>query len=387
MVLSPGIPHTYPKPHQAVENARRYYVPIVGDIDLLAQSNDAFTVGVTGTNGKSTTTALVAHILEKNGKVMQVGGNLGIPVMDFTPPQKDSAVILELSSYQLETAPNLKCDVAVFLNISADHLDRHGGIDGYIAAKENIFKKSSVAILGQDDDFSVAVTERRQSSHEIKVIPISSQKRHPDGVTVLNGTLFDDINHLTFDLSNILSLPGSHNGQNAAASYAACLSYGLTGNDIIHAMRSFPGLPHRQQLVATVKGIRFINDSKATNADAAKRALACYNDIYWIIGGQPKDTGLSGLEQYTQCIRQAYIIGQASDEFAAWCTENNIPHQICGTLDIAVKNAGADAAKDDVANAVVLLSPACASWDQFDSYEHRGDVFTELAHQLQSQNQ
>jgi UDP-N-acetylmuramoylalanine--D-glutamate ligase len=390
MILSPGIPHTYPEPHPVAAAAKEAGLPIIGDIELLSQAyRQAAFIGITGTNGKSTTTALIAHILAQDTAPMAVGGNLGTPVVELDGLGAGGRYVLELSSYQLELAPSLTCRVAVLLNFSPDHLDRHGGMQGYIGAKMRIFKNqrpSDIAIIGVDDDHARFAFTVVADTHRQRVIAVSGQQPLAGGVYVDNGVLFDDMQDKdlrVMDMAEAPALPGSHNFQNAAAAYATCRVLGLDRAMIVAGLKSFPGLPHRQQRVAEVAGISFVNDSKATNPDAACRALACYEPIYWIAGGRAKEgASLEPMEPHLSRVAKAFLIGEAEEQFAGWLTQKGIAFERCGTLARATKAAFAAAKGDGKANATILLSPACASWDQFRSFEHRGDTFTALARTL-----
>ncbi len=382
LVLSPGIPHTWPKPHPIATLAKKHKVEIIGDIELLGRAErHASYVGVTGTNGKSTTTALIGHILKKAGRRAAIGGNIGTPVLALDSV-KDGTYVLEMSSYQLELTVSITFDVAVMLNISPDHLDRHGGMDGYVAAKKTIFHRQTsprTAVIGVDDARSEEIHRQLTSVGDQIVIPISAARRLHRGVFAIDGILYDAIRDSAAqvaDLRPIPTLPGQHNWQNAAAAYAACRAMGIDSAVITDAMASYPGLPHRQELVATVDGVRFINDSKATNADATSKALACYDAIYWIAGGVPKEGGIASLKDFFPRLRHSYLIGQAANEFAQ--TLGDAPHTIVGTLDQAITAARRDAVRDGISGAVVLLSPACASFDQFANFEARGDAFRTL---------
>jgi len=379
LVLSPGIPHTYPQPNPVAALARTHRVEIIGDIELLARSErQASYIGITGTNGKSTTTALVGHILGRAGRRVAVGGNIGTPVLALDP-LGDGLYVLEMSSYQLELTPSLIFDVAVLINITPDHLDRHGGMDGYVAAKRLIFrgqKTPQTAVIGVDDDHCRAIQAELARRGAATVIPISAARRLERGVYVEAGILYDAIDGTPVpvaDLNPIPTLPGAHNWQNAAAAYAACRAVGVSAAAIAAALATYPGLPHRQELAALVDGVPFINDSKATNADAVAKALVCYDAIYWIAGGKPKEGGIDALTPFFPRIRRAYLIGEAAEAFAR--TLGPVPHEITGTLAAAVAAAHRDTAGGKARGAVVLLSPACASFDQFASFEARGDAF------------
>jgi UDP-N-acetylmuramoylalanine--D-glutamate ligase len=384
LVLSPGIPHSFPEPHPVTARARAAGTEIIGDIELLVRSRpDARYVGVTGTNGKSTTTALIGHILKAAGRTVAIGGNLGTPALALAPLGADGVYVLELSSYQLELTQSLAADVAVLLNVTPDHLDRHGGMDGYIAAKRRIFgvgRPAQSAVIGMDDAPSRALAAALAPAGVPQVIPISAETRAPGGVFVEAGALVDDLDagaKRVLDLASLARLPGRHNWQNVAAAYAAARRLGVAEAEIAAALRSFPGLAHRQELVATIDGVRYVNDSKATNADAAARALACYDDIYWIAGGIAKAGGIAALAPLFPRLRHAFLIGRAAPEFAETLA-GHVPFSRCADLAAAVAAAHGAAAATAQPGAVVLLSPACASFDQFADFEARGEVFRRL---------
>ncbi|MEP3113582.1 UDP-N-acetylmuramoyl-L-alanine--D-glutamate ligase [Nisaea sp.] len=381
LVLSPGIPHTHPAPHPAAVHAKAAGVAIIGDVELLlAECPDAKIVAITGTNGKSTSTALIGHIFATAGKQAEVGGNLGTPVLSFASLGADGTYILELSSYQLELTPSLAPDIAILLNISPDHLDRHGGLAGYIAAKQRIFANQAAgatAIVGIDDTDSAAIADTLE-----RVIRISgADNAHADIHS--SGTLLIAGGETLHDLSAAHTLPGAHNHQNAAAAFAAARAAGIGGDVIAQAINSFPGLAHRQELVTECGGVRYVNDSKATNADATERALGCYAPIYWVAGGLAKEGGIAPLKPYFPRIRHAFLIGEAAAKFGETLGDA-VPHTSCGTLDKAVAAAHALAMTEHLDGATLLLSPAAASFDQFDSFEQRGDRFREQVLQLTS---
>jgi UDP-N-acetylmuramoylalanine--D-glutamate ligase len=309
LVLSPGIPHRFPAPHPVAQAARDADVPIVSDVELLARARpDATFIGITGTNGKSTTTSLIGHILESAGCKVAVGGNLGTPVLTLPPLGADGVYVLEMSSYQLEITPSPVFDVALLLNISPDHLDRHGGMTGYIAAKRAIFHGARTAIVGIDDEHSRAIRAALAQGDGVKTIPVSGIDAAPGGVYVEAGQLIDDMAgraERVADLNQARALPGVHNGQNAAAAYAAVRAIDLGRESAARGILTFPGLAHRQELIATLRGVRYINDSKATNADATARALACYENIYWIAGGVAKEGGIDSLQSLHSRIAHA----------------------------------------------------------------------------------
>ena len=383
LILSPGIPHSYPKPHIVAKKAKKANTPIIGDVEIFAENFvEPHIIGITGTNGKSTTTALVGHILRCAQLPAEIGGNIGFPVLEFENTLDAGYQVLELSSYQLELTPSLCCEIAVILNISPDHLDRHGGMGGYKAAKFKIMEslpENAIAIIGIDDQESIGIakwlTENKYKN--LCVIPISGRVVPENGVGVLNGQLVKNIdceNEVVINLHDKAVLPGVHNQQNAAAATAIALALGISNNIIKKAIASFDGLPHRQELVGTFNRLTFVNDSKATNADATARALSCYNSIYWILGGQSKQGGIELLSEFFPNIRHAFLIGECSEEFAD-VLNGAVKFTSCGTIQNAIETI-----KNDIPNiyndeVVILLSPAAASFDQFESYEARGDTF------------
>lgn len=386
LVLSPGIPHTHPSPHPAASAAKACDVPIVGDVALLADSCPAARyVGITGTNGKSTTTALIGHILEQAGRTVQVGGNLGTPPMDFSALGTDGIYVLEMSSYQLELSP-VHFDVAVLLNITPDHLARHGGMDGYVAAKSQIFDGQTAddtAVVSIDDERCIGIAEALTSGPR-KVLPVSVNGSVAGGVYVDNHHLIDATDggaEKILDLSIATTLPGRHNWENAAAAYATALALGIDRDTVLDGICSFPGLPHRQQMVGVIDGIAFVNDSKATNAEAAAKALTCYPTIYWIAGGVEKEGGYDDLLPCLGHVRHAFLIGEGAANIEA-ALDTKVPHTRSGDLTTAVKDAYALAKAEGAHRPVVLLSPACASFDQFENFEIRGDAFCRAVNDL-----
>ena len=385
LVLAPGIPFTY-KPHKLVAKARATTVAIIGDIELLVEAcPQARFVGITGTNGKSTTTALLGHLLTQAGVKAQIGGNLGPPALGLAPPEADEAMVLELSSYQLDLTVQACFDIAVLLNISADHLDRHGDMAGYIAAKKRIFRDHSgavdqTAVIGIDDAHSRAVYDDVSGRTGWTAIPISAAQQPAGGVYVSDGILIDDRDGAAkpvADLRSIVTLTGRHNWQNAAAAYAAASALGVDAAKIAAAFESYPGLPHRLELVTTIANVRYINDSKATNGEAAAVALACFDAIYWIVGGQAKEDGLTPTLNVLSGVRAAFLIGEAQDTFFEQL-QDRIPATKCGDLATAIALAKEQAEQDGVRDAVILLSPAAASFDQWPNFEARGDGFRAL---------
>ena len=390
LVLSPGIPYKFPQPHRLVRMAEMTGVPVIGDMELFARAVQALPerarpkiVAITGTNGKSTTTALIGHILKQAGRDARVGGNIGTGVLDLAALHSNAIYVLEMSSYQLDLVKSLRCDVAVFMNVSPDHLDRHGGMDGYQAAKMRIFQNQTdkdVAVIGFDDVYSQSIAIGLSARGPQKVVQISSTYTLGKGISAVDGRLYDNQSgkaEFVGKLDECPALIGRHNYQNAAAAYAACRALGLDPATIMAGLRSFPGLAHRMEAVGEIDGIGFINDSRATNAQAAEQALRSFKNIYWIAGGVPKAEGIAPLASLFPNVTKAYLIGQAEDVFAA-TLNGKVPAQVCGALERAVDAAFRDAKAAGEPGAVILLSPACASQDQFRDYEHRGDVFRSL---------
>jgi UDP-N-acetylmuramoylalanine--D-glutamate ligase len=388
VVWSPGIPHVHPAPHPVAVAARRAQVPLVCDVELLCRANLAARyVGITGTNGKSTTTTLIGHVLAAAGAPLAVGGNLGTPALDLPSLGLDGTYVLELSSYQLELLDQARFDVAVLLNITPDHLARHGGMEGYIEAKSSLFAKlrgDGVAVLGIDDAPSRQIFEALTQRSGLTLLPISAERFIEGGISAVDGVLVDDSAgraEKIVDLGRIASLPGRHNWQNACAAFAVAKSCGMAREEIAAQLESYPGLHHRQELVAIIDGVRYVNDSKATNADAAEKAMVCYDNIYWIAGGQAKEGGIESLAPLFSRVRRAFLIGEAAPAFAK-TLEGKVAVELCGTLEAAVGKARDAAIEDNIPGAVVLLSPACASWDQFKSFEHRGEMFRQAVDAL-----
>jgi UDP-N-acetylmuramoylalanine--D-glutamate ligase len=413
LVLSPGAPLTHPKPHWTVDKAREAGVPVVGDIELFARALDALpqgrrpkVVAITGTNGKSTTTALIGWVLQQAGLTVYVGGNIGIGVLALPEPTPGAVYVIEVSSYQLDLTTRFAPDVAILTNVSPDHLDRHGGMEGYVAAKRRIFQAQgpeAVALVGVDEEWGQGIVRDLAS----RVLTISSahpgESRDPvlssghdagdqraaashpperpqdwvpafagmSGIEVRSTSIESD-GAILADLSAARSLPGRHNAQNAAFAYAAARALGVSHEAAVKGLLTFPGLAHRMEAVGHIGPVRFINDSKATNADAARQALSAYPKVFWIAGGKPKDGGIDDLTDLFPRVAKAYLIGDAAQAFAD--TLGDTPHVISKTMDAAVAAAAADAQAAG-GDQIVLLSPACASFDQFPDFEARGEVF------------
>ena len=393
LILSPGIPHLYPEPHPIVLRAWAHDVVVDNDIGLFFKSYstrdwDMFdimprVVCITGSNGKSTTTTLVVHILTEAGKSVQMGGNIGRGVLDLDPAKDAEIVVLELSSYQTDLARSLTPDIGVFMNLSADHLDRHNGMGGYFAAKRRLFIEGGPdrAVIGVDElEGKYLANEMRQEvvSGDPVITISSGQKLQGQGWSVFarKGFLAEWRKGRqvgSVDLRNVGGLPGAHNHQNACAAYAVCRSLGLSPKVIESALKTYPGLPHRCQVLGISNGITFVNDSKATNADAAEKSLLAFKNIHWIAGGQAKEGGIAKVVPLMDRVKQAYFIGEAAEQFSDQI--GDAPHVISKTIEQAVIDAVANASTGDV----ILLAPACASFDQYRNFELRGDAFIAAA--------
>ena len=388
LIVSPGIPHLYPAPHKVITAALLAGIPVDNDIGLFFRSYatpdwDDFdttprVVCVTGSNGKSTTTALIHHILDVAGRHTQMAGNIGRGVLDIDPAEDGEVVVLELSSYQTDLARSLTPDVAVFTNLSPDHLDRHAGLGGYFAAKRRLFAEGGPdrAVVGVDEaEGQFLANQLSEGAADDRVIRISSgQKLEGFGWSVFarKGYLAEwrrGKQVASIDLRDVAGLPGAHNHQNACAAYAVCRSLGLGPKLIETAFASFAGLPHRSQVVGTKGGVRFVNDSKATNVDSAAKALQAFPRIRWIAGGMGKDGGIAGLVPHLGSVAKAYLIGHSARDFAREL--GAVPYEICETMARAVVLAAAEAEPGDV----VLLAPAAASFDQYPDFEKRGEDF------------
>jgi len=394
LVLAPGVPMTHPQPHWTVELARRAGVDVIGDIELFSQvlkqtGRQIPFVAITGTNGKSTTTALISHVLATVGRDVQMGGNIGRAVLDLDPVGNDSAgqvYVIECSSYQIDLAPSLQPEVGVLLNVIPDHLERHGTIENYSGIKERLVAASTTAVVGVDDDICSQIAERISGTNA-RLIRISGSAECGADIGFDGTALRDVAGNVLMSLSDIGSLRGCHNGQNAAAALAVCRALGLSDAQVLAGFKSFPGLAHRMEQVGQVEGVLFINDSKATNAEAAAPALSSFGRVHWIAGGLAKQGGIEPLAPHFHRIAKAYLIGEAAGMFAVQLGDT-IPYEIAGTLEDAVNHAARDSAQDverqlaakgankmEADQAVVLLSPAAASFDQFPNFEIRGDAF------------
>ncbi len=386
LVLSPGAPLTHPAPHWTVESAKAAGVPVIGDMELFGRAVAATpegrrprVVAITGTNGKSTTTALIGWILNRAGKDARIGGNIGVGVLSLPDMHAGAIYVLEVSSYQLDLVHGFKPDVSVLTNVSPDHLERHGTMEGYVAAKRRIFRNQDwgdTAVIGIDDPWGQQVCTELTAAGRRTVRPISAGRAVGRGVYALQGLLYDATGDRTVevaDLNRARSLPGRHNWQNAAAAYAAVRALGLTQEEAAEGLLTFPGLEHRMEEVGRIGKVRFINDSKATNVDAARQAMSSYPRFWWIAGGRAKTGGIADLKPLFGRIERAYLIGEAATDFAR-AISDAAPWTISGDLETAVAQAWTDAMASG-SEAVVLLSPACASFDQYPDFEARGEAF------------
>jgi len=391
LVLAPGVPLTHPAPHWVVERAHEANVPVIGDIELFCRERARIAPGapfvaITGTNGKSTTTALVAHLAASAGMDVQMGGNIGTAILSLQPPAPGRVHVVECSSYQIDLAPSLDPSIGILINLSEDHLDRHGSMAHYAAVKERLVAgvpRGGTAIVGVDDAWCSAIADRIDRG-ERNAVRISVRRALRSGFYAEQQKIMraDDGRATALaDLSGIGSLRGLHNAQNAACATAAALALGLDAAQIQKGLRSFPGLAHRMEQVGRRGRVLLVNDSKATNADSAAQALACFSDIFWIAGGKPKTGGIESLRRFFPRIRKAFLIGEAAPDFAATLA-GEVPHEIDGTLDKALAAALRDAEASTSPEPVVLLSPACASFDQYRNFEVRGDAFRDLVRAL-----
>lgn len=389
LIVSPGVPHLYPEPHPLIRKAWVHGVAVDNDVGLFFRALvrpewDEFdvlprVVCVTGSNGKSTTTALIGHLLASAGKPVQVGGNIGRAVLDLDPPGDGEIVVLELSSFQIELARVLAPDIALFLNFSPDHIERHGGAGGYFAAKRRLFAEGSPekTVIGVDEPEgeSLAGGFGNRSVEQGPLIRVSTRRLSEDGgwsVIAERGFLSERRSGrqlASADLRELDGLKGLHNHQNACSAWAACRLLGLSPRNIRSGLASFRGLPHRCQTILEHGGVLFVNDSKATNADSASRALAAYRNIRWIAGGRAKSGGIASLGRVLDRVRKTYLVGESAETFSEQLGDRS--KVISGTVAAAVAAAAAEAESGDV----ILLSPAAASYDQFASFEDRGDTF------------
>jgi UDP-N-acetylmuramoylalanine--D-glutamate ligase len=391
LILTPGAPLTHPAPHWSVLLARAAGVEVIGDIELFCRERrrhapDAPFVAITGTNGKSTTTALIAHLMKVAGYDTQMGGNIGTAILSLEPPRTGRVHVIEMSSYQIDLTSSLDPTVGILINVSEDHIDRHGTLEHYAAVKERLVagvQERGTAVVGVDDNWCRNIADRLDRAGK-RVVRISVRNPLADGIYVERETIVQASGGARSEIARIGgigSLRGLHNAQNAACAAATAIALGVGLDVLQNGLRSFPGLAHRMEQVGRLGHVLFVNDSKGTNADAAAHALSSFGDIFWIAGGRPKAGGITSLTEYFPRIRKAYLIGEAAPEFATTLGDG-VPHEISETLDVAVANAARDAEASGLHFPVVLLSPACASFDQYPNFEIRGAKFCELVNAL-----
>lgn len=396
--FAPGIPLYFPKPHKILEICKKTQAKLVCDIGLFCQNNpEQNFLAITGTNGKSTTTALTGFIFKELNLSSEIAGNIGIPCFDLPVLPKNSAYIFEASSYQLDLLDQTRFKSVAFLNITPDHIDRHGSLAGYIEAKKRIFINQvagDYAAINVDNINSKAVFDelKNNKNYSAKLIPISTKSVNEGGVSIIGGVLYNKIDGADsqFNLGQIF-LKGEHNAENISMAFALTYTYlkqqnlleKISPDKIIEAIRKFKGLRHRMQFLGQISGVSFINDSKATNAESTEHALKAYDNILWIVGGKPKDGGISSLQPYFEKITKAYLIGEAQEDFAKILAENQVNFEKCGNLENAIKKSFFDAKNNSLKENNILLSPACASFDQWKNFEERGDFFCKTFNELQ----
>lgn len=380
--FSPGIPLYFPKQHKILEIIKKTGAQLVCDIELFClKNNQSDFIAITGTNGKSTTVALTGFILKEIGFRSEIGGNIGVPCFEIPP---SDVYVLETSSYQLDLLCKTHFKIAALLNITPDHLDRHGSMAAYIAAKKRIFRnqtKGDFALIDVDNENSKQVFDelKNDSNFMAQLVPVSTNQIQENGLALIDGVLFNRIGGVSqkIELKSEF-LRGRHNEQNMAFTFAISYCYGGKTDSIIKAIKKFPGLRHRQQLLGEVEGIKFINDSKATNAESTMQALKAYDEIFWILGGRPKEGGIAELQPFFKKIVKAYLVGEATEEFAKILEKNSVIFEKCGDLKTAFEKAFSDTKSDSRLEKNILLSPACASLDQWKNFEQRGDYFCKL---------
>jgi UDP-N-acetylmuramoylalanine--D-glutamate ligase len=388
LVLSPGVPLTHPEPHWTVMKAKAAGVEIIGDTEVFVrevQDTGAKIIAITGTNGKSTTTALIGHVLKHCGLDVDVGGNIGNAVFNLRKPTRGLHYVLELSSFQIDLMPGLAPDIGILTNITPDHLDRHGTMEHYASIKARMFAKQrddQTALVGIDDSWGTGIANTLHNSADLRRVSVVTSLQ--DGICAPDGILHDMRENKSvaqLDLRKLPALVGRHNWQNACMAYGAATALGLAPSDILKAMQSFPGLAHRMQQVARMGNVAFVNDSKATNADAAEKALTSYDNIFWIAGGLAKTGGIESLRPHFNRIRKAYLIGVSAPELSKEL-DGDVAIVMADTIARAVQLAATDASASGLPNATVLLSPACASFDQYKNFEERGDDFVQVVSRL-----
>jgi UDP-N-acetylmuramoylalanine--D-glutamate ligase len=374
LILSPGIPLNHPALQKIVMLSKQSHREIICDIELFVRekAKQAIFIGITGTNGKSTTTALMNHILESCGKTSEVGGNIGKPIMGLWDSNAEYYCV-ELSSYQLDLIKASRFNVAILLNVTPDHIERHGSFEQYTETKERIFLNQhpgDIKIIGVDNKNSNAIYNKMVATLE-RAIAISSSQILQRGVCVLDGMIY--ASGKKYQLGELEYLRGEHNAENIAACFACAISVGLKAEEVIEAIKTFRGLPHRMQYLGEIAGVKYINDSKATNAEAAVKSLASFNNIHWIVGGRAKGDDLSTISPFTSKIKRAYLIGESIGLFRD-LLNGKVDMSESGFLKVAFKEAVGNAVPGDV----ILLSPACSSYDQWKNFEQRGEAFTNL---------
>ncbi len=410
LVLAPGVPLTHPEPHWAVQQACEHGVEIIGDIEVFARERQVLCetspfIAITGTNGKSTTTALVTHLLRHLGFSAEMGGNIGQAILALQPPAPERVHVVEMSSYQIDLTPTLTPTVGVLLNITPDHIDRHGTLAHYAEVKERLLKHASAAAISLDDKLTCSAAERFTDGHHLYAFTVGKEAGLVPRLYAIGQSLFvheTDGPYATSEevanLAQIGTLRGQHNIQNALAALAAIKALqdladnggtALTARAknrplvwdikrLAEGLASFPGLPHRMEEIGRLGRVLFVNDSKATNAEAAEKALSSFGGgIHWIAGGRAKDGGILSLKRMFPRIERAYLIGEAADEFAATLA-CHVPTLKCETLEKAVEAAATGASASRAPEPIVLFSPACASFDQYRNFEIRGEAFRNL---------
>jgi len=395
--FAPGIPLYFPKPHKILEICQKTQAKLACDIEIfyeLNHQNNDF-IGITGTNGKSTTTALTGYIFEKLEIASKIGGNIGIACFDMPQDQINFNYILEVSSYQLDLITNTRFNIACLLNITPDHIDRHGSFKNYIESKKRIFLNQNshdFAIVDIDNSNSLQVFEDLQNNKNFNanLVAISTAKIPQNGVAIIGKKVFVNLENQKFEFEINPILKGQHNHQNIACALAITCCHLIKKSQfnqskiqqIIKIIEEFKGLKHRMQLIRKINEISFVNDSKATNAESTENALKAYENIFWIVGGKAKDGGIESLEPYFSKIQKAYLIGEASDEFAKIFEKNSVIFEKCQTLKNAFDKSLIDAKSSNLIEKNIILSPACASFDQWKNFEERGDFFCKLVNDI-----
>jgi UDP-N-acetylmuramoylalanine--D-glutamate ligase len=393
--FAPGIPLYFPKPHKILETVKKTGASLACDVEILYRRNPKKKfIGITGTNGKSTTTALSGFIFKELRIASDFGGNIGVPCFDLDQSKDDFTYILETSSFQLDLLSQTHFGISALLNITPDHIDRHGSMENYIIAKKRIFQnqtENDFALIDIDNENSrkVFLELQNDKNFKAKLVPISTKEIQKNGISLFDGKLTCNIAEpFEVELKSEF-LRGSHNDQNMAFAFAITYCYlkkfskrDIEISQIITAIKKFPGLRHRMQIIGMIDDIRFVNDSKATNAESTEHALKTYKNVFWIVGGTAKEGGISVLKPLFKNVEKAYLIGEASDAFAEVLKENSVNFEKCGNLENAFKKSYSDAKNSSLTEKNILLSPSCASFDQWKSFEQRGDYFCKLFDEL-----